>query len=454
MPKIGFIFPSSDYLFDPFRGDPFTHFHLLTVLEDAFETSVELALIDLRGIKQEAVLYHIPECDIYLHSIYTLDYEEQAAIVRTLRKHYPNAVHIAGGPHANIFPEESLAIFDALILGEGEETIVEAIRDFVDSRLQPIYRYPQPVDINQYPHWRRHFLPPTATARKRILTLKRRPGFDEIVGTTAMFSRGCPYQCNFCAIREIRGELPGIRFRSPERIEEEIEYLKRAYKIQGLALTDEIVIPLKKSDAVRHMEAIGKTNIVWRGQCRVDGITAELATLAAQSGCVALGMGVESAHQKSLDIINKRVHVERAKESIRILKACGIEARIYLILGLPGEPENIVDLTWSFIRETEPDLVYLSLFTIRPGTEIFRHPQKFGIARVRTDWKKTMHMHGNQPDERPELTFAYERQTPWGESIPPDKIVDNYLELLRRLREANLNSFEFNNLQQKPQITT
>lgn len=454
MPKVGFIFPSSDYLFDPFRGDPFTHFHLLTILEDAFGTGVELALIDLRGIKQEVALYHIPECDLYLHSIYTLDYEEQAAIVQTLREHYPKAVHVAGGPHANIFPEESLTIFDALILGEGEETIVEAIRDFMGSRLQRVYRHSRPVDINRYPHWRRHFLPPTATARKRILTLKRRPGFDEIIGTTAMFSRGCPYQCNFCAIREMREELPGIRFRSPALIEEEIEYLKRAYKIKGLALTDEIVFPLKKGDAVRHLEAIGKTNIVWRGQCRVDGVSAEIAALAVESGCVALGMGVESAHQKSLDIINKNINVERAKESIRILKTCGIEARIYLILGLPGEPENIVDLTWSFIRETEPDLVYLSLFTIRPGTEIFRHPEHFGIASIRTDWRKTMHLHGSRPDERPELTFTYETQTPWGKSISPNKIIDNYLELLRRLRETNLNSFEFNNAPKEPQITT
>ncbi|MEK6552871.1 MAG: hypothetical protein AABZ54_05425, partial [Bacteroidota bacterium] len=73
MLKIGFIFPSSEYLYDPFRGDPHTHFQILTVLEHALGSGAELSLIDLRGIKKEFAIYHIPECDIYLHSVYTLD---------------------------------------------------------------------------------------------------------------------------------------------------------------------------------------------------------------------------------------------------------------------------------------------------------------------------------------------------------------------------------------------
>ena len=54
MLRIGFIFPSSEYLFDPFRGDPHTHFQILTVLEYALGSSAELLLIDLRGIKKNS----------------------------------------------------------------------------------------------------------------------------------------------------------------------------------------------------------------------------------------------------------------------------------------------------------------------------------------------------------------------------------------------------------------
>ena len=443
MLKIGFIFPSSEYLHDPFRGDPFTHFHILTILEDTFSSAVELKLIDLRGIKRHFAKYHIPECDVFLHSVYTLDFAEQREIVATLRQQYPEALHIAGGPHANFFPDECALIFDSVIFGEGDDAIVKAIRDLGAGTLQPSYRPAGIIDINAYSYDRRHFLPKSATVRKNVLTLRRRPGLDDLNGTTAMFSRGCPYRCSFCAIEYARRETPGIRFRKPEYVEAEIEYLKKDFGIEGLALTDEIIFPLNKAAATRHLEAIGRTNILWRGQCRVDGVTPEIATLARQAGCVALGMGVESVVQRCLDIINKQISIQKARETIAMLKQNDIEARVYLIIGLPGEPDDIVEQTWRFIQETQPDLIYLGLFTVRPGTDVFNHPEKFGIAHIGTDWDKTMHQRRGNQENKIQLSFRYALNTPWGRGMSEEEIIRNYDELHRRIKEAGLSSFEF-----------
>lgn len=443
MIKIGFILPSSHYLNDPFRGDPFTHLQLLTVLEDHFGDKVELCLPDLRGIKREFALYHIPECDIYLHSIYTLDIKEQVNIVSMLRRQYSRAVHIAGGPHASEFSDESLLTFDSLIIGEGERSIIKAVDDYDSNNLQKIYRDLKTVNINQHSYPKRKFLSKSATSRRKMMTLRNRPGFDKLVSTNVIFSRGCPYNCHFCALLTAREVTPGIRFRDPKLIEAEIEYLKLDYGIQGIVLVDEIAIPLKRLAAIAELEAIGRTGILWRGQCRVDGITPELATIARQSGCLAMGLGVESVWQTSLDIINKRISIQRAKETIALLKANNIEARLYLIMGLPGEPENIVDLTWDFIKETQPDLIHLSLFTIRPGTEVFRNPDRFGIRNIETDWENTMHIHALDKD-RPQLTFQYRETNPWGKGLTSDQIVNNYLDLLDRIKEAGLSSSELN----------
>ena len=130
--KVGFIFPSSEYLHDPFRGDPHTHFHILTILEEHFGDELELSLIDLRGIKKEFAFLHIYECDVYLHSVYTLDYEEQKSIVEALRTRYPKAIHVAGGPHVNIYRKESLKIFDSLVIGEGETAIIQVMNDIMN----------------------------------------------------------------------------------------------------------------------------------------------------------------------------------------------------------------------------------------------------------------------------------------------------------------------------------
>lgn len=439
MMRVGFILPSSEYLFDPFRGDPHTHFQILTVLDWHFGDKIKTSLIDLRGIKKEFAPYHIDECDIYLHSIYTLDYNEQVALVDKLCERYPKAIHIAGGPHATLFQEECSKVFDALILGDGEFSVIQAVEDSMNSKLQKIYEQKIPVDINVFPHPRRHYLPKATVSRKGLMTLKNKKGYDRLMSATVMFSRGCAYGCAFCAMPSMRKYAPGMRFRTPQHVEEEILYLKQDYGLEGISILDEIAFPLEPEEAIPYLEAIARTKIVWRGQCRVDSLTPEIAQSLAKSGCVTICLGIESAWQPSLDLINKRITLERAKESIKLLKDNGIECRVYMILGLPAEPEDIVKLTWDFIQETSPTMVYLSLLTVRPGTDLFINPQKYGIKNITTDWDKTMHLYSRYEDETPELTYEYREDAPWGKSLSKETIVKNYLELQKRLGECGLN---------------
>ncbi|KKQ56616.1 MAG: Radical SAM domain-containing protein [Parcubacteria group bacterium GW2011_GWA2_38_13] len=434
MLRIGFILPSSEYLYDPFRGDPHTHFQILTVLEQHFENAIKASLIDLRGIKKEFSIYHIPECDVYLYSVYTLDSSEQFAIVKKIREQYPKSIHIAGGPHITVYQEDALKIFDSLILSDGEYSIIQAVEDIIKSSLKKIYEQKVPVDINKFPFPRKHYLPKSAIARKGLMTLKNKTGYDQILGTTVIFSRGCPFACSFCAMPQMRQYAPGQRYRKPELIEEEIEYLKKYYNIRGLNVLDEIAIPYNITAAREHLKAIQRTNIKWRGQCRVDSLTPEMAQLLKDSGCIAMGLGVESASQVSLDYINKKITIEQAKNAIRLLKKYDIEARIYMIIGLPGEPENIFDISWEFIQETDPDWVYLSIFTMRPGTEVFNNPKKFGIKEIKTDWDKTMHMYGRYTKEIPTLSFEYEENAPWGKGLSSENIIKNYMTLQEKLK--------------------
>ncbi|MFA5778969.1 MAG: radical SAM protein [Elusimicrobiota bacterium] len=438
MLKIGFIFPSSEYLHDPFRGDPHTHFQILTVIEHHFGNGVDLSIIDLRGIKKEFAIYHIPECDVYLHSVYTLDYDEQLSIVKNLRERYPKAKHIAGGPHAAVFQEECLKTFDCLIIGDGEETIVQAVKDMITNDLKKMYKQKTIIDINRYHFPLRKYLPESTIARKGLLAMKIKKEYGELLSTTVIFSRGCPYGCYFCAMPQIKEYAPGIRYRNPELITDEIEYLKKTYGIKAISLLDEIAIPPNPKKAAAHLEAIGKTGIIWKAQCRVDGITPEIAKMTKEAGCAVMCFGVESVFQKSLDIINKKIDINKAKNSIRLMKENDIECRVYMIIGLPAEPDDIVEQTWSFIKETSPDLVYLSLLTVRPGTELYNNPKKFGIKNVTADWSKTMHMYGRYENEFPTLTFEYEKRTPWGKSFSNDRIINNYLELQTRLKEHGL----------------
>ncbi len=434
--KLTFITPPSEYLKNPFRGDQHAQMQLLTILQDRYNGGLELSLEDMRGVKKEFVSYRIPEADVYLQSIYTVDYEDQIEMIKSIKERYPKAKHIAGGPHATLFPDSCSSLFDSVVLGDAEETLVKVVQDFQSNSLKKVYCQEKPVDINSYPYANRSFLPKATTARKGMMSVHHKKEYDDLLGTTVVFTRGCPYKCAFCAIPQIRSINPRIRYRSPDNIVSEIEYLKRDYEIQGINLLDEIGIPLDKKMAVSRLEALASTGIIWRGQCRVDGITTEIASKMKESGCVAMALGVESAWQPSLDIINKKINVEKSKETIKLLKDKDIAVRMYMMLGLPGEPKDIVDRTWDFIQETKPDVVFLSFFTIRPGTDVYNHPDRYGIKYIDTDWKKNNHLFDST--RTPTVSFEYHENAPWGRAPNKEEIVGNYIDLSKRIENAGL----------------
>ena len=85
----------------------------------------------------------------------------------------------------------------------------------------------------------RKYLPASAVARRGLLTLKTKKGYDRLMSSSVLFSRGCPYQCVFCAM-SIDGYMPGIRYRNPKHVQEEIEYLKREYGVEGISIFDDL----------------------------------------------------------------------------------------------------------------------------------------------------------------------------------------------------------------------
>ncbi len=436
--RVSFVSPPSEYLYDSFRGDQHCQMQLLTILEENSNDKLDLSLIDLRGVKKEALIYHIPERDLYMHSVYTLDFNQQIETVKGLREIYPNARHVAGGPHVNLFPDDVLRHFDSIVIGDAEETVKEIVEDAQNGKLKNQYFQKSPIDINNYSFAKRHFVPKSSTARKDTITVGEDKKYGNLLGTTVIFSRGCPYTCAFCAIPQIRTINPRMRMKSPENITKEINYLKSEYGIGAISLHDEIGIPLNKDQAVSRLEAIAETGVKWKGQCRVDGITPELAKMMYDSGCVAMGLGVESASQNVLDMINKKINVDRSKQTIKILKENGIAPRVYLIMGLPGEPEDISKRTWDFIQETQPDSVFLHLFTPRPGTEVYDHREKFGIKLTDGNWENNNHLF--YAGDEPHITFEYV-DAPWGKARKPDKILGEYKDLLERIQEAGFSPY-------------
>ncbi len=136
--RIGFITPSSRENYHPLKNQSLVALYLLTILDAQYPEELELSLIDLRGLYEQEVLNHIPENDLFLYSVTSTEYDEYKNLVESVKELYPKAKNVAGGPHINIYPTESLELFDAIALGEGEEVIKEIVKDASVSKLKRV----------------------------------------------------------------------------------------------------------------------------------------------------------------------------------------------------------------------------------------------------------------------------------------------------------------------------
>ena len=431
--RVGFVNTSGNQNEKPFRIDPIGPLYLLTILEEEFGDRLQLRYIDLRGIMEDSAIFHVPEQDVYLHYVTTPEIAEIQRNIANIRRFYPKAIHLAGGPHTNIFPEESLKTFDAICIGEGEEIIKEMIRDIFDKKLKKIYRQTGTIDLNAYPFPLRKYLPKSAIADVGMLSRKH----CDLIGTTVLFSRGCPFNCHFCSNQY---QSP-TRVRAPELITQEIEYLKREYNIRSLLLKDDQGIHTNRKVAIGMLEAIGKTGILWRGQSRANGVHPDIVHLAKQTGCVEIAVAIESVSQRALDIMNKKINLIKAKEYLKTLRREGIDNKLLLILGLPGEPKDIAKQTIAFIEEVQPSNVSLSILCPIPGSEIWQNPQRFGMKINRdVPFEKYLFAFGRfDSDEKTPPFFEYEKVTPFGEGMSMDEILANHEAVQNYLREKQLN---------------
>lgn len=431
--SVGIVIPSWHYWADPCRIQPMYEIYFATVIDSKFKSKdVKVSIFDTRGVRQDQQICHIPEQNLYFYWIpKTGDYTNTVSLVKDLKRFYPKSKHAAGGTHIDIFPEESSKDFDAVVVGPGEGAFPSIINDCQKNSLKKIYKTDySDHHYGNYPFIRRHYLPETAIVNTKLF---EKYG-DNIRSTCVLFSRGCCFNCKFC----VYNVPPTIQMRSFESIQEEIKYLKKEYKIQAINLKDEVCIPVKSDVAIPFMETLKKADIMWRGQTTVLGITEEKMAMAKKSGCVELAIGVESASQQVLDIINKNITLKDIRRFIELAKNYDIKIKMCLIFGLPGEPEDIFETTRAFIEETYPDYVSLSGLDPLPGSDIYVNYKGYGIKYIDTDWEKHAHLMFRFSDyEEVGLPFEYNKKNKWGKTFTRKELVENIKNMQHYLRENN-----------------
>ena len=189
------------------------------------------------------------------------------------------------------------------------------------------------MDLDSLPFLAYHFFP--------IDKYKLHPPHGREYPIMSMLtSRGCPYKCIFCS-KSVFGSK--LRCKSPEKIVDEIEYLKEYYKIKEIAFYDDI-FTINKKRTLQFIKELEKRNmdILWTCEARVNTVSRELLQEMKKAGCYMLFYGIESGKQEMLNNLKKGITVEQVESAVEISHKVGIQSVGYFMLGAPGEtPETI-----------------------------------------------------------------------------------------------------------------
>ncbi len=191
----------------------------------------------------------------------------------------------------------------------------------------------------------------------------------DINGISMIVSRGCPYNCSFCAVKSTMGRK--WRIKSPKAVVREIEELRERYSIDGIWFKDSI-FNLNRRWVLEFCEELRKRGlrIGWQCNTRVDLIKESMIKEMKRSGLIQVDVGIESGSVKSLKRLKKNISIPQIKEGIRILKKY-VRVSGFFMIGIPGETKEDIELTFNLAKELELDKYSWSKFVPLPGSEIY-----------------------------------------------------------------------------------
>jgi radical SAM superfamily enzyme YgiQ (UPF0313 family) len=252
--------------------------------------------------------------------------------------------------------------FAAVLLGEVEQALEEVARRTVRGRFIGEIESSRIADLDSLPDaaW------DLADMRAYRTAWLHAHGYFSLNLTS---SRGCPYRCNWCA-KPVFGS--NYRFRSPNRVAQEMLRLKRDFSAGHIWFTDDIFALSPQwthafADAVERLGAV----IPFKMQSRCDLMTRDTVGSLRRAGCDEVWMGAESGSQKILDAMDKGTLVEHIHEARENLRRHDIRACFFLQFGYPGETWEDIQQTIRMVRETAPDDIGVSVAYPLPGTKFY-----------------------------------------------------------------------------------
>jgi radical SAM superfamily enzyme YgiQ (UPF0313 family) len=348
------------------------------------ERGFEVKLLDMQGLlmDSEELLRNIETYgpDLIGITAMTPTVPEALRVAELARRTAPRARIVLGGVHPTLDPHSVLTSehVDFVIRGEGEFAFADLAAALsaglpVDSIEGVSYKKddgslvingkaPLIKDMNSLPMSDYDAFP-----IERYIEHNRH--LRSIRGISMIVSRGCPFQCTFCAVHETMGRA--WRIKSASRVVTELVTLKERHGIEGVWFKDSIFNLDKEwvKEFCRLMVE-AETGIQWQALTRVDLINEDQIIMMKQAGLTQLDLGIETGSPKSLIRLKKGITVERIKEQVAIAKR-HVKVFGFFMIGIPGEEELDVQQTFDMAKALELDRWTWSIYSPLPGSALY-----------------------------------------------------------------------------------
>jgi radical SAM superfamily enzyme YgiQ (UPF0313 family) len=327
------------------------------------------------------------DCTIVDEKVEPLDLSLEADLVgitsmtTTVQRAYEIADHfrrrgvkvVMGGMHASALPEEALAHCDSVLVGEAETLWPTLLADFEQRNLQRVYqhaaRLPDLAGLPR-PDWNRY-------REKPYLPV-------HFVETT----RGCPIDCEFCAVSTAFGGT--YRNRPLNEVLTELQGLEPfdgflTLKNCVFFVDDNIVS--NRTYARELFTRIADLKLRWFGQASMNiARDPEILRLCKQSGCVGIFIGFETLSPATLAAVGKRVNrPDEYLDAVKRVHDHGIGIDGSFVFGFDTDDEGVFDRTLEFVLKAKLEIAYFSILTPYPGTRLHRRLVEEGRLLSR-DW--------------------------------------------------------------------
>jgi len=280
---------------------------------------------------------------------------------------------VAGGPLFNGCGDEFDGLVDHFVLNEAEVTLPGFLRDLEAGALQKVYTSSEWGDLTSSPAPRRDLIDPDYYAAMNI-----------------QYSRGCPFDCEFCNITTLFGRTP--RTKTADQILTELDGIYEVGWRAGVFIVDDNFIGNKRKLKQEILPAMidwmerHKNPFTFITEVSINlSDDPELMDLMVRAGFDTVFVGIESPNEESLNECDKRANRGRNMvESIHVMQRAGLEVQGGFIVGFDNDPPDIFDRMIDFIQESSVGTAMVGLLTALPNTKLYERLMREGRLIERT----------------------------------------------------------------------